>query len=60
MLQRSGRPCKVRICGFVALSYHIHALFWVDDALQLANFMGYLASNLAREIARLTGWTDKS
>jgi len=25
----------------------------------LHTFMGYFASNLAREIARLTGWTDK-
>ncbi len=31
----------------------------MDDALQLATFMGYFASNLAREISRLTGWTDK-
>jgi hypothetical protein len=31
----------------------------VTDPRQLAEFMGYLASNLAREIARHTGWTDK-
>jgi len=31
----------------------------VDDAEQLALFMGYFASNPAREVARLTGWTDK-
>jgi REP element-mobilizing transposase RayT len=59
VLGRAQRLYKVRICGFVALSNHIHALLWVDDAFQLANFMGYFASNLAREIARLTGWTDK-
>ena len=41
------------------MTNHVHALLWVDDALQLATFMGYFASNLAREIARLTGWTDK-
>jgi len=56
VLGRAQRLYKVRICGFVALSNHIHALLWVDDALQL---VGYFASNLAREIARLTGWTDK-
>jgi hypothetical protein len=28
-------------------------------AMQGSDFMGYLASNLAREIARHTGWTDK-
>ncbi len=59
VLGRAQRLYKVRICGFVALSNHVHALLWVDDALQLATFMGYFASNLAREIARLTGWTDK-
>jgi hypothetical protein len=31
----------------------------VTDAKQLADFAGYLNANLAREIARLTGWTDK-
>jgi hypothetical protein len=34
-------------------------LLTVDDARQLADFVGYLNSNLAREIAHKTGWTDK-
>ena len=59
VLGRAQRLYKVRVCGFVALSNHIHTLLWVEDPLQLATFMGYFASNLAREIARLTGWTDK-
>jgi hypothetical protein len=37
----------------------LHLLAWVDDAQQLAKFAGYFASNLAREVARLAGWTDK-
>ena len=31
----------------------------MDDALQLARFMGYLNSNLARKIGRLVRWRDK-
>jgi hypothetical protein len=31
----------------------------VDNALQLARFMGYVNSKIAREISRLHGWTDK-
>jgi hypothetical protein len=34
-------------------------LLEVDDAQQLSSFMGYFNSNLAREVARRTGWTDK-
>jgi hypothetical protein len=34
-------------------------LLTVDDARQLADFVGYLNSNLAREIAHKAGWTDK-
>jgi REP element-mobilizing transposase RayT len=59
VLGRAQRLYNVRICGFVALSNHIHILARVDDALQLSMFMNYFASNLAREISRLTGWTDK-
>src|SRR4051812_35320051 len=32
---------------------------WVEDAKRLAQFVGYFNSNLAREVARLTGWTGK-
>jgi putative transposase len=59
VLGRAQRLYQVRICGFVAMSNHVHLLLRVEDAFQLASFMGYFASNLAREIARLTGWTDK-
>jgi hypothetical protein len=47
------------LLGVLGLSSHLHLLVRVDDALQLSTFMGYFASNLAREIARLTGWTEK-
>jgi len=47
------------VCAFVFMSGHYHLLLNVSDAKQLADFMGYFNSNLAREISRLTGWTDK-
>jgi hypothetical protein len=31
----------------------------VDDALQLSRFMGYVNSNLAREVGRLAKWREK-
>jgi hypothetical protein len=34
-------------------------LLRVDNAKRLSQFMGYFNGNLAREIARLTGWKDR-
>ena len=59
VLGRAQRLHGVELIGFVFLSTHFHLIIRVTDARQLADFMGYLASNLAREIARHTGWTDK-
>jgi REP element-mobilizing transposase RayT len=59
VLGRAQRLHNVRLFGYVVMSNHVHILAWVDDAQQLAKFAGYFASNLAREVARLTGWTDK-
>jgi hypothetical protein len=38
------------------MSGHFHLLLSVDDANQLARFMEYVDSNLAREIKRLHDW----
>ena len=53
--QRHG----VRIFFFVCASNHLHILLGVDDARQLARFMGDFSSKLAREVGRLTGWKQK-
>jgi hypothetical protein len=45
--------------GYSFLSSHYYLLLRVDDAQQLARFMAYFNGNLAREVARLTGWKDK-
>jgi hypothetical protein len=40
------------------MSSHFHLLLSVDDADQLARFIEYLDSNLAREIKRLYDWPE--
>ncbi|MFL6237842.1 MAG: transposase [Thermoanaerobaculia bacterium] len=59
VLGRAQKRYKVRCCFYVFLSTHYHLLLDVDDARQLARFMGYFNSNLAKEVARLVGWRDK-
>src|SRR5690242_18804582 len=59
ILGRAQRLYPVDFVAFQPLSTHYHAILWVDDAKRLARFVGYFNSNLAREVARLTGWTGK-
>jgi putative transposase len=59
VLGRAQRLYRIRLHDFVFMSNHYHLLLSVDSALQLARFMGYFNGNLAKEVARLTGWRDK-
>jgi putative transposase len=59
VLGRAQRLYKVRVCGYIFASSHFHLLLDVDDARQLSQFMCHVNSNLAREIGRLHGWTEK-
>ena len=59
VLGRAQRLYNVRIHDFIFMSNHYHLLVSVDSALQLARFVGYFNGNLAKEVARLTGWRDK-
>ena len=43
----------------IFVSNHWHALLTVDDAEQLARFMDYVNSKVAREVADLVDWPDK-
>ena len=56
MLGRAQRLCPIRICCLSVLSSHVHLLVHVNHARQLADFMEYACSNLAREVGRLTDW----
>jgi hypothetical protein len=56
VLGRAQRLYPIRICCLAVLSSHFHLLADVDDADQLADFMQYACSNLAREVGRLHDW----
>lgn len=59
VLARAKRRYAPELCGAAFLSNHFHLLLFVRDAVQLASFMRYVNSNLAREITRLTDWRHK-
>lgn len=59
VLARAQKRYGVDLHAFVFLSNHYHLLLSVGSALQLARFMNYLNSNLAREAGRLYGWKEK-
>jgi hypothetical protein len=59
ILGRAQQVYQVQICGFSFLSNHFHILLVVDHAKQLADFMGYINSNIAREAGRLNRWREK-
>lgn len=56
---RAQRRYAMQIHAFVFLSNHYHLLVTARSARQLAAFMGYVNSNLAREAGRLQGWRQK-
>ena len=58
-LARGKRRYGVRICAAAFLSNHAHLLVQVDDAKQLADFMGFVCSKIAREVGRRVGWREK-
>jgi hypothetical protein len=59
VLGRAQQKYPIRCCAYLFISNHFHLLLDVDDAHQLALFMGYLNSNLAKELGLLIGWRDK-
>lgn len=59
ILARAKRKYGVRIHAFFFLSNHFYLLLSVRDAQQLASFMCYVNSNLAREAGRLYEWKEK-
>ncbi len=59
VLARAARLYDVSICAFVFLSNHYHLLLRPKDALELARFMNYLNSNIAREAGRLHSWRER-
>ncbi len=58
-LARGKRRYGVRVCAVAFLSNHAHLLLEVDDAKQLAEFMGFVSSKIAREVGRRVRWREK-
>ena len=59
VLGRAQELYGVEIHAFTFLSNHYHLLISVDDAEQMAQFMNYVQSNVAREAGRLAEWREK-
>ena len=59
ILGRAQELYDVQISAYAFLSNHYHILLVVDSAKQLADFMTYFNSNLAREAGRLVQWREK-
>jgi putative transposase len=59
VLGRAQRMYDVRIHAFCVMSNHYHLLVTVQNALQLARFMTFVQSNLAREAGRLVDWKER-
>jgi REP element-mobilizing transposase RayT len=59
VLGRAQRRYRMQVVAFVFLSNHFHLLLLPDTPQQLASFMAYLASNVAREVGRVREWREK-
>lgn len=59
LLARAARLAGVAVHAYAFLSNHYHLLVSVADAQQLASFMNFFNSNLARGAGRLVRWREK-
>lgn len=59
VLGRAQRVYGMVVHFAVVLSNHYHLLLAPTDAKQLADFMGFVNSNIAREVGRLVDWKEK-
>ena len=59
ILGRAQARYHMTIYSFVFLSDHYHMQVRAENAQQLARFMGYVNSNIAREVGKIVGWKGK-
>ncbi len=59
VLGRAQEKYAMAIHGFVAMGNHVHLLCSPRHAAHLAAFMGFVASNIAREAGRLHDWRER-
>ena len=58
ILGRAQKKYDMTVCAVVVMSSHIHYLLQPKDGAQLAAFMCFVKTNIAKEIGkRLLGWT---
>ena len=53
---RAQRRYEMSIHALVVMSNHFHMLVSPSDGEQLADFMGFINTNLSKEVGRLHGW----
>ena len=58
-LGRAQSRYGVDLYAFVFLSNHFHILMRVDSAQQMAAFVGYVMSKIAKELGRMHDWREK-
>jgi len=59
ILGRAQRMYEMTLCATVVLSTHYHLLAVPEDAQHLADFMGFVNTNLSKKIGRLHNWPGK-
>lgn len=59
IMARAKELYPVELYAFGGLSNHLHWLIGVSDVRELAGFMGYVKSNIAREAGRIVDWPEK-
>jgi hypothetical protein len=59
VIGRAQSLFEMIIHAFVVMSNHTHFILSPSDAKQLADFMRFVNSNLAREVARLHNWPER-
>lgn len=59
VLAKAQKRYGMTVCAFVYPSNHCHLLLQPEDAWQLARFMNYVNSNIAKEAGRLYHWRQK-
>jgi hypothetical protein len=59
VIARAQETTGMRLCAVVAASNHVHFLLVPQSAKQLADFMRFVNSNVARKVGSLHGWREK-
>jgi len=56
VLGRAQAKYPVEVFAFVFMSNHFHILMRAESAKRMADFIGFLKANIAKELGRMHGW----